>query len=202
MKRWIAAIGIALTFATAPTAWAALAQFNFTFFNEAGAPIGNGFYSFDDITPGNKRSFATLNNFNWAFSVPGYNLDLKSANGDVPSTDSLVNEGIQLSGLPGSRTLQFFDDALTYILHQDVSEAFPSGIEFPEFTNQVSGYWDNGTQLGTGTFTAREVPEPATAVLLASAILLLIKRGNKKGSGGQAFFYSPSFVAYWFKAGH
>ena len=150
--------------------------FLFTFFNEGGSPIGTGFYSFDEISPATSASFSSLTNFIWQMDVPSLGISLSSANGDIPSTDSLVNEGVVLTGPVGSRTLQFYDNSLVLILHQDASEAFPSGIEFTEFTNSGVTYYENGSTVGTGSFTAVEVPEPASLAVLASAPLALRRR--------------------------
>jgi hypothetical protein len=152
------------------------AQFNFTFFNAGGSPIGTGVYSFDEIAPATSASFSSLTNFTWQMDVPSLGIALSSANGDTPSTDSLVSEGVFLTGPVGSRTLQFYDNAAVFILHNDNSELFPSGIQFTEFLNFGVTYFENGSPAGSGSFTAVEVPEPAGLGLLAAAGVALARR--------------------------
>ena len=146
------------------TATAAVVRFEFVFRDSLNSSIGTGFYQFDDISPATSASFSTLTSFSWEFDIPSLSIYLSSANGDTPSTDSLFDEGISLTGAPGSRDLKFFDDAATYILHEDNSEIFPSGIQFTKYTNELL-YFDNGTSKGSGTFVATQVPEPSPCAL-------------------------------------
>ncbi len=172
----LAALITALTFGN--PALAVPITFDFDFFDSSGTLIGDGFYTFDDIAPGTKASFASLTNFSWGFSVPGLGLSLDSSAGDVPSTDSLTNEGILLTGAVGSRTLSFFDDVAVKILHQDISRAFPIGIEFDDGDPTAVTYVEsvsaaNIPRFSVGTFIAREVaavPEPATVTLMGLAL--------------------------------
>lgn len=155
-----------------------MVKFEFDFKDAGGASIGAGYYQFDDIAPSVKASFSSLTNFSWQFDVPGLGLLLSSAMGDIPSSDSLVEEGILLSGSPGLRTLTFYDDHLTNILHRDISEPFPVGIQFND-ANLAEVEYINNTSSGPwpgGTYIATEVPEPAALSLLAIAGLLVTGR--------------------------
>lgn len=157
---------------------AAIVQFDFEFFDSESNLIGTGFYSFEEIASDTPTSFNSLTSFTWEFVVPSLAIDISSANGDTPSTDSLTQEGIVLTGAEGSRTLQFFDDSGSFILHRDNSEVPLSGVEFTEFSS-TAGYFDNSVNFGLGSFTAIEaIPEPSSALLLGLGVgtLSLMRR--------------------------
>lgn len=150
---------------------AELVRFLFDFRAGTTTSIGSGFYQFDEITPSTNASFASLTNFSWAFDVPSLGLSLASVRGDLPSSDSLVTEGITLSGSPGSRSLRFFDSVLINIFHTDVSEPFPTGINFRDGQN-IAEYF-NPTLVGTGTFSAVEVPIPEPSIAVWGGVAAL-----------------------------
>ncbi|MBV7256541.1 VPLPA-CTERM sorting domain-containing protein [Pacificimonas sp. WHA3] len=169
-----AAVALSLLMASAS---ANAVIFDFEFLDADGVMAGSGYYEFDDIDPSNKASFASLTGFSWEFNIAGFGLFLSSANGDVPSTDSLVSEGIQLSGAVGSRTLTFFDDGALNILHQDISRSFPTGIQFNDANLSQAEYFDENGLIESGTFTATErgiaVPAPAGSLFLLGGIAFL-----------------------------
>lgn len=160
----------AFLLSSAPTANAI--TFDFEFKDATGGVVGSGFYSFDEVAPDTKRSFASLTSFSWGFEITDFGgISVSSAAGDVPSTDSLVNEGIILTGAPGSRTLTFFDDVAEFIFHSDVSGPFPTGVEFRDSDPAFARYLQNGN-VGEGTFTAveRAVPVMAALPLLGTGV--------------------------------
>lgn len=157
-------------------------QFDFTFFDNLGDTVGDGFYIFDDISPGTSASFSSLTNFSWKFDISSYGLLISSANDDIPSSDSLTQEGIVLSGTIGSRTLSFFDNIATYVLHHDPSATWPTGVEFKDTDSSWARYLD-GVLLGEGTFVATEsapIPEPTTMLLFGSGLVGLAGFRRKK----------------------
>jgi len=153
-------------------------QFDFTFYDNSGDIAGDGFYIFDEIYPNTSESFSSLTNFSWEFDISEYGILISSANGDIPSSDSLTQEGITLSGTVGSRTLGFFDNGGSYVLHYDPNDTWPTGVEFKDTDSTWVQYMDGGA-VGTGTYTANEVPEPATICLLGIGGLGLLRRKRK-----------------------
>lgn len=165
---------------------AGLIRFSFDFRDGSGASVGTGFYQFDEILPDTMRTFTSLTNFSWEFDLPSLGLFLSSANGDIPSNDPGDEEGIVLTGPEGSRTLQFFDTFAVNILHRDVSQPFPTGVNFPEYSN-VAQYHNPGL-VDAGTFIATEtqvppVPEPASILMLSTGLLGLLVHGWRRRGG-------------------
>ncbi|MEO0508954.1 MAG: PEP-CTERM sorting domain-containing protein [Verrucomicrobiota bacterium] len=149
---------------------ATIVNIDFEFFDSESNLIGTGFYSFEEIAPNTPTSFNSLASFTWEFLIPSLAIDISSANSDTPSTDSLSQEGVVLTGTEGSRTLQFFDNSGTFILHRDNSETLLSAIQFTEFSSSTD-YFDNGVNFGSGSFTAIEaIPEPSSALLIGLGV--------------------------------
>lgn len=157
--------------------WASIANagpitFDFDFYDDTSSLIGDGFMSFDDISPDTKASFSSLTNFSWAYIIPSLGINLSSAQGDTPALDSLANEGILLAGAVGSRTLTFFDDVanfITAIALTPSADDVRGVVRFSDAAPNAALYvaaGGGGFSTNT-TFTATEntVPAPATLAL-------------------------------------
>ncbi len=183
-KQWALSMATGLMMALGANSAAAV-TFDFDFRDGSGTQVGTGFYAFDDIAPGTKASFGSLTNFSWQFDLTAYGFSIGSAFGDSPSTDSLVNEGILLSGAIGSRTLTFFDDIAENIASVSAALPFPTGVQFKNSSPSVAEFYDGNFDFVNGTYTATEragvIPLPAGGVLLLTGLvgLGLARRGRK-----------------------
>lgn len=151
--------------------------FNFQFFDALGDVIGSGTYVFDPIPENTNTVFNDLSNLDWSFELPAYGIFISSAEGDSSSRESTTQEGVYTTIVGSHLQLRFFDNAGSYISHNDESVLpLRTSVRFLEFSNSVE-YIKDDVSLGIGSFEAVLVPEPSIYSLVCGMFVLAASVG-------------------------